>query len=73
MEWQPISTLDHDRLDEFRLYGLFVYSGPLEWFEVHYVALDDTGQLVEPSGDSFTGWNLEDFEFWTDVPEVPKR
>lgn len=66
--WQPIETEPGD--GEFRLYGLNVqHTNGLEWFEVHYLRQDqDTGQMIEPSGDNFDAWSFEDFIVWADPP-----
>jgi hypothetical protein len=68
-EWQPMATEPND--GEFRLYGLFVTNNVngFTWFETHYVALNDDGQLVEPSGDNFDDWAFDDFKVWADVPQ----
>jgi hypothetical protein len=70
-EWQPMETEPGD--GAFRFYGLHCEHNRtgFKWFEVHYVALDDTGQLVEPSGDSFSTWAYDDFEVWCEAPLPP--
>lgn len=72
--WQPMDTEPND--GEFRLYGLYVHSNVSDqwWFEVHYVAMDDGGQLVLPSGDNFDDWAFDDFICWAPAPaNVPPR
>ena len=57
---------------KFRLYGLYVnHSGLGQVFEVHYVALDEDGQLILPGGDNFDDWHFTDFECHMDVPTPP--
>ena len=68
-QWQPIATAPRD--EAFRLYGLNVrHRNGHQWFEVHYVALVD-GDLIHPSGDCFSDWHYDDFEFWADAPAWP--
>ena len=69
-EWHPMPA---PRDGNFRFYGLHVSNNRtgFRWFEAHYVAEDDTGQMVEPSGDSFSDWSFEDFEVWADAPSLP--
>lgn len=70
VEWQPMSTEPCD--GRFRLYGLHVaLRSGFRWFEVHYVARDEEGQLLHPSGDSFSDWQFSDFEVWADAPQPP--
>ena len=70
--WQPMATEPGD--GAFRLYGLHVRNKTgFEGFEVHYVARNDEGEMVEPSTDSFTPWSFEDFEVWADAPQPPTR
>ena len=70
--WQPMATEPRD--NRFRLYGLNVTNNRtgFTWFEVHYVAQDDDGQMVEPSGDAFSDWSYDDFEVWADAPQPPQ-
>lgn len=71
-DWQPMATEPGD--GAFRLYGLHVKNKTgFEWFEVHYVARNDEGEMVEPSTDSFTAWSFEDFEVWADAAQPPTR
>lgn len=68
--WNPMDTEPRD--GAFRLYGIHVkHINGSEWFEVHYVAKDDDGQMIEPSGDAFSDWSFEDFEVWADAPSPP--
>lgn len=71
LEWQPIATDPND--GAYRFYGLHV-TGPTgyTWFEAHYVALDDTGQLLLASGDNFDDWAYDDFEVWSPAPPQPR-
>ena len=72
-EWQPISTDPND--GAYRFYGLYVTNNKtgFRWFEAHYVALDDGGQLLHPSGDNFDDWAYDDFEVWAPAPPLPKE
>lgn len=71
-EWQPMQNEPGD--GAFRLYGLHVRNrSGFVWFEAHYVARDDGGQMIEPSGDSFASWSFEDFEVWAEAPEPPEQ
>lgn len=68
MKWQPMATEPND--GKFRLYGLHVTNrSGFTFFEAHYVALNDDGQLIEPSGDNFDDWAFDDFIVWADVPQ----
>jgi hypothetical protein len=69
-EWQDIETAPKD--GRFRLYGLTVNSSRIgEFFEAHYLALTEDGELVHPSGDLFDDWHYNDFEVWADIPQPP--
>lgn len=68
--WQDIASAPND--SDFRWYGLHVkHRGGHEWFEAHYIAHDDNGQMIEPNGDGFTDWSFENFEFWCNAPPLP--
>lgn len=68
--WQDISTAPND--SDFRFYGLHVnHKDGSSWFEAHYVAWDDDGNMVLPSGDNFDDWAYSDFEFWAPSPALP--
>ena len=70
--WQPISTEPND--GDFRFYGLWVkHKDGSEWFEVHYLAWEDGGDLIMASNDVFGDWSHSDFEFWAPAPAVPSR
>ncbi len=65
--WSPMRTEPLD--GNFRLYGLNVkHRSGYKWWEVHYVAYVD-GELIHPSGDSFSEWSFEDFEMWAPAPQ----
>ncbi len=67
-DWQPIAAAPRD--GRFCLYGLHVRNAAgFRWFEAHYVALNDDGELIEPWGDAFSTWHYDDFEVWADVPQ----
>lgn len=69
-EWQPMNTEPND--GAFRFYGLHCKSADgFEWFEAHYVSLNNEGQLVLPSGDNFDDWAFADFECWVPAPTPP--
>lgn len=70
-EWQPMTSEPND--GKFRFYGLFVEHNKtgFEWFEAHYVAQNDDGQLILPSGDNFDDWAFDDFTVWADAPTPP--
>lgn len=55
---------------KFRLYGLTVnHKESDQFFECYYLAIDEGGDLVHPSGDVFDDWSLNDFEVWADAPQ----
>jgi hypothetical protein len=70
-EWHPIARDPRD--GKFRFYGLFVKNERtgFKWFEAYYVAEDDDGQLIDSSGDHFSDWTMDDFQFWADAPPQP--
>jgi hypothetical protein len=69
-EWQPIATEPND--GDFRLYGLHVsHRSGHQWFEVHYLAWEDGGDMIDPAGDTFSDWCHSDFEFWAPAPKMP--
>jgi len=74
-EWQPMNTEPND--GAFRLYGLHVYNISHNishsWLEIHYVALNEEGQLILPSGDNFDDWAFNDFECWAPAPRDPLK
>jgi hypothetical protein len=74
-EWQPIETEPGDF--NYRLYRLTVQSSRdgrvgHEWVEIHYLARDqDTGDMLDASGDVFSDWGFDDFEHWAPAPTMP--
>jgi hypothetical protein len=66
-EWQSMYTAPTD--GDFYLYGLTVkHRDGRSWFEVHYLALINGGDMIEASGDIFTEWSHSDFEYWSPAP-----
>jgi len=69
-DWKTIDTEPSD--GKYRFYGLIVkHRNGHRWFEAHYLALDEEGVLLEPSGDIFSCWAFDDFEYWADAPAPP--
>ena len=53
-EWHQIETEKRD--GDFKFYGLtVVHADRRKWFEAYYLYQDDdTGEMMEPSGDVFS-------------------
>ena len=66
--WQPMDTAPDD--GDFYLYGVNVTNNKTgaKWFEVWYLARDDEGHMIDPSGDYFSEWSHDDFECWAKAP-----
>jgi hypothetical protein len=69
-QWQPIATEPND--GNYRLYRLTVnHRDGTSWGEVHYLAWEDGGDMIDASGDKFSDWSHSDFEHWAEAPSMP--